>query len=253
MNPARVRCEVSVYVFFVTNLISPLRTPSFVISQNDLAKIQNAYADVTDTQRRMFVQKQQAEAAAEEWYRRAKYALSRGHEQTSKDALSRRQELLDGAEKLQIDIEAQDETRDKLYKAFQTLEESFREKVSKRDDLMERAKTAKKMAQINDMLNEFNSKRLSDEAFDNLERKVETLEAAAEASTPFDWFMGGKKKAPMTEDERLEMEFVKLEQSESVDKEMKRLSKQDKDFGGDRSAFQSQEEWLDQLIGAPRY
>ena len=36
-----------------------------VLLQNDLAQIQNAYTDVTDTQRRMFAQKLQAEAAAE--------------------------------------------------------------------------------------------------------------------------------------------------------------------------------------------
>lgn len=204
---------------------------------------------MADTQRRMYIQKQQAEAAADEWYRRASFALSRGQEQISKDALFRRQELLDGAARLQEDIEAQDETRDKLYKAFQTLEESFREKVSKRDDLMERAKTAKRMTEINDMLNEFNSKRLSDDAFDNLERKVETMEAAAEASSPFDWFMGNKNKVPMTEDERLEMEFAKLEKEDAIKKEMKGM-RSGKSYGS--SSSQAQEEWLDQLIGAPR-
>jgi len=189
----------------------------------------------------MIAQKQQAEAAADEWYRRAQFALSRGQEQVSKDALFRRQDLLDGAEKLQADIEAQDETREKLYTAFLTLESTFREKVEKRDDLMERAKTAKQMTKINQMLEEFNNKRLSDDAFDSLEQKVETMEAAAEASSPFNWF----KRQP-TEDEMLEMEFAKLEQSAAVNKEMDMLS-------GSRSSSRAQEEWLDQLLGAPRY
>lgn len=193
----------------------------------------------------MFAQKQQAEAAADEWYRRAQFALARGYEQTSKDALLRRQELLDGAEKLQVDIQAQEETREKLYAAFQTLEETFREKVAKRDDLMERAKSAKQMTKINEMLNEFNTKRLSDDAFDTLERKVETMEIAAEASSPFNWF---KNTAPMTEDERLEMEFAKLEKQSAADKDLKMLRN-----GGTRSASRSQEQWLDELLGSRRY
>ena len=169
----------------------------------------------------MYAQKLQAEAAADEWYRRAQFALSRGHEQTSKDALRRRQELLEGVEKLQVDIEAQDETREKLFTAFQTLEETFREKVAKRDDLMERAKTAKQMTKINEMLNEFNSNRLSEGAFDSLEKKVETLEAAAEASSPFNWV--GGTSAPVSEDDRLEMEFAKLEKSAAMDKDLEML------------------------------
>lgn len=216
-----------------------------------MRKIQDAYTDVVDTQRRMYIQRQQALAAADELYRRAEFALSRGQEQLSKDALFRRQELLDGADKLQADIEAQDETRDKLYKAFQSLEESFRDKVSKRDDLMARAKTAKRMTEINEMLNEFNSKRLSDDAFDAFEQRVETMEAAAEASNPFNWFAGNtKKNIPMTEDERLEMEFAKLEKSAAVNEEMKKMSK-----GSSKKSPSfdvAQEEWLDQLIGAPR-
>jgi len=216
-----------------------------------LGKIQNAYADVADTQRRMFVQKQQAEAAADEWYRRAQFALARGQEQVSKDALFRRQELLDGAEKLQADIQAQDETREKLYKAFQSLESTFRDKVAMRDDLMERAKTAERMSKINEMLNEFNSKRLSDDAFDTLERKVETMEAAAEASSPFGWFMD--RKAPMTEDERLEMEFAKLEKSAAVDKDMKSMKGGSKFSESSASARSKDEEWLDMLLGSRRY
>jgi phage shock protein A len=220
--------------------------------QNDLAKIQNAYADVTDTQKRMYAQKLQAEAAADEWYRRAEFALSRGYEQTSKDALFRRQELLEGAEKLQVDIDAQNETREKLYTAFQNLEEAFREKVAKRDDLMERAKTAKQMTKINEMLNEFNSNRLSEDVFESFEKKVETLEAAAEASSPFSW-LGGTSN-PISEDDRLEMEFAKLEKSAAMEEDLKMLQKERRaSRSSSSSSSRAQEEWLDQLLGSRRY
>lgn len=202
----------------------------------------------------MLAQIQQAEAAADELYRRAQYALSQGYEQSSRDALYRRQELLEGAKKLQTDIEAQNEMREKLYKAFQMLEEQFREKIAKRDDLMDRAMTAKRMTKINDMLNAFNTKRLSDEAFDSLERKVETMEAKAEPSS-FYWFgLGGKEKALMTEDERLEMEFAKLEGSAAVNKEIEKMMRDQKarTFNGSSSSLQ-QEQWLDQLLGARMY
>lgn len=198
----------------------------------------------------MNAQRLQAEAAADEWYRRAQFALSRGHEQTSKDALRRRQELLEGAEKLQVDIEAQDETREKLYTAFQTLEEIFCEKVAKRDDLMERAKTAKQMTKINEMLNEFNSNRLSEDVFDTLEKKVETLEDAAEASSPFSWL--GGTGAPISEDDRLEMEFAKLEKSAAMEKDLKML-RSGRSASRSSSSGSTQEAWLDQLLGSRRY
>ena len=165
----------------------------------------------------------------------------------------RRQELLEGAKKLQTDIVAQEETREKLYQAFQTLEEQFREKIAKRDDLMARAKTAKRMTKINDMLNEFNSKRLSDDAFNNFERKVETLEAEASLFNRFKF--GGKQEAPrMTEDERLEMEFARLEKSAAVDKEMDMMMRDEKAGRYTGSRFsEEQEQWLDQLLGTRTY
>ena len=119
---------------------------------------------------------------------------------------------------------------------------------------MERAKTAQRTTKINEMLNEFNRKMLSDNsAFDDFERKVETMEAAAESHSLFDyWFFKGKKSPMMTEDERLEMEFAKLEESEAVEKQMKMIKDDITRFGASRSSSsQAQEQWLGELLGIP--
>jgi len=165
----------------------------------------------------MYAQKLQAEDAADELYSRAKYALSRGYEQKARDALFRRQELLDGVKKLINDIHAQAEARETLFTAFQNLEEAFREKVEKRDDLMKRSKTAKQMVQINAILNQVNNNKLSEEAFDHFEENIGRLETVAGASLGL---------TPISEHDRLETEFAKLERLEAKEKDGNMLKRE---------------------------
>lgn len=194
----------------------------FAEMQNDIAKIQEAYAESSEAQRRLTMKKQQAETAAGEWRGRARYALSQGYEQAARKALVQRQQFLETANKLQVDIDGQFEVTERLYQAMQALQTNFEQEIVKKEELISRAKTAQNVKKVNDMLKgAIKGNDSTANAFVSLEEKVEALEAAAELSSN----MIGRNQAP-TENEILELEFGLLEGQAAVDEEFKKLTKE---------------------------
>lgn len=169
-------------------------------------------------QRRLQREKDQVDAIASDWYRKAQLAVERGNnEGLAREALQRRQLALDKAATLQSQMNAQGGAVDKLYSAINLLEGKIREAASTKEQLIARARTAKSTAQVNDMLSGLTGKTSMD-AFVRMEQKVEALEAAAEVSA--EMTLGS---ATSTAD--LEMEFLLLEQSSKVDEELAKLKK----------------------------
>lgn len=78
-------------------------------------KVRQSYAEVTATQRRLLKQKEQADALAADWYKRAQLALEKGNEELAREALSRKQQQTDEAEALRQQIDMQAASIDKLY------------------------------------------------------------------------------------------------------------------------------------------
>lgn len=192
--------------------------PSIVldsVSQGDLVKVRQSYAEVTATQRRQLKQKEQASAVAEDWYKRAQLALQKGNEELAREALSRRQQNMDEAESLQTQIDFQAASIDKLYEGMQILEKKIMESKSKKEQMVARARTAQSTQKVNDMLGGLTGKTSMD-AFNRMEDKVEALEAAAEVSSEMGALTGS---APAS----LENEFKMLEGNASVDDEMRKL------------------------------
>jgi phage shock protein A len=190
--------------------------PSFdSISQGDLVKVRQSYAEVTATQRRQLKQKEQASAVAEDWYKRAQLALQKGNEELAREALSRRQQNMDEAESLQQQIDFQAASIDKLYEGMQVLEKKIMESKSKKEQMVARARTAQSTQKVNDMLGGLTGKTSMD-AFNRMEDKVEALEAAAEVSAEMGALTGS---APAS----LENEFKLLEGNASVEDEMRKL------------------------------
>jgi hypothetical protein len=58
--------------------------------QGDLIRLRQAAAEVTASQKKMQNKYEQAAATADDWYRRAELALSKGDEELAKEALTRR-------------------------------------------------------------------------------------------------------------------------------------------------------------------
>ena len=108
---------------------------SFVLSQSDLVKVRQAYAEGTAGQRRLQRQKEQADAVGMDWYNRAQLALQRGNEGLAREALARRQVELDKAAGIQSQMDTQGVAIDKLYTAMNALEVKIREAASKKEQL----------------------------------------------------------------------------------------------------------------------
>lgn len=183
--------------------------------QGDLVKVRQSYAEVTATQRRMAKQKEQADAVANDWYQRAQLALEKGNDSLAKEALTRRQTAVSEAADLQVQIDQQVSSIDKLYEAMQMLEAKILESKAKKDQMVARARTAQSTQKVNDMLSGVTGQTSMD-AFSRMEEKVEALEAAAEVSAE----MGNMASLPGSD---LEKEFKMLEASSSVDDELAKM------------------------------
>lgn len=194
-------------------------------------KIRQSYAEVTATQRRLMKQKEQADAVAGDWYKRAQLALEKGNDALAKEALTRRQAATEEAENLQQQIDVQASSIDKLYDGMQMLEKKILESKGKKEQMVARARTAQSTQKVNDMISGVTGKTSMD-AFKRMEEKVEALEASAEVSET----MGQMGSLPGTSD--VEKEFKMLEANSSVDDELAKM-KQNLLSGSSSSASSS--------------
>jgi phage shock protein A len=184
--------------------------------QTDLVKIRQSYAEVTATQRRLLKQKEQADAVAMDWYKRAQLALEKGNDALAKEALTRRQMAVDEATTLQSQITIQTTSIDKLYEGMQILEKKILEAKSKKEQMVARARTAQASQKVNDLVSGVTGKTSMD-AFKRMEDKVEALEAAAEVSAEMG-MMGA-----LSAGSDIEQQFKLLEASTSVDDELAKM------------------------------
>ena len=178
-----------------------------------MVKIRQSYAEITATQRRLMKQKEQADATAADWYKRAQLALEKGNDELAKEALTRRQTAVEEADSLQQQIDLQVASIDKLYEGMQILEKKILEAKSKKEQMVARARTAQSTQKVNDMLGGVTGKTSMD-AFKRMEDKVVALEAAAEVSET----MGSMGALPGPAE--IEKQFKLLEASSSVDDEL---------------------------------
>lgn len=212
----------------INNVLKSLEDPEKIMNQavedmqNDLVKVRQSYAEITATQRRLIKQKDQADALADDWYKRAQLALSKGEEGLAKEALTRRQQQVETAEGLQSQIDMQAAAVDKLYDGMQALEAKILESKAKKEQMIARARTAQSTQKVNDMLGGITGKTSMD-AFNRMEEKVEALEAAAEVSAE----MGslGGNILPGSSSASVDAQFKMLEASSSVDQELENMKK----------------------------
>jgi len=194
--------------------------------QNDLVRVRQTYAEVTATQRRMANSKLQLESQANDWYNRAQLALKRSNEGLAREALARREALLNQATSIKTQIDAQTNSIDTLYEGMLALEKKIAEAAGKKNQMIARAKTAKSTQKINDMMSGLTG-RTSVDALNRMEEKVLAMEAKAEVSAEMAKSTMNNALAPSAsmndQSSSIEMQFRMLEASDSVDKELKKL------------------------------
>jgi phage shock protein A len=180
-----------------------------------LLKIRQSYAEISGTQRHLLMEREKTEAVAEEWYRRAQFALQRGNEDLAKNALSKRQQASEKVAALIQQMDTQTPAMEKLYEGMQALEAKILEAKFKKDQLVARARTAQSTQKVSDMLSGITGKTSMD-AFTRMEDKIFALESAAEVTSSNQNLLPGS--GPF-----LENEFKALEAESSVEEEFKKL------------------------------
>ena len=186
-----------------------------------MVKIRQSYAEVTATQRRILKQKEQCDAMAADWYKRAQLALEKGNDELAKEALSRRQTQTEEANTLQSQLDNQAESLDKLFEGMKMLEKKIGENKAKKDQMVARARTAQSTQKVNDMISGVTGKTSTD-AFTRMEEKVEALEAAAEVSAEMG-SLSGSNMLPGTAGASVEAQFKALEASSDLDDELAKM------------------------------
>lgn len=194
--------------------------------QNDLVRVRQTYAEVTASQRRMASSQRQLEAQAGDWHSRAQLALKSSNEGLAREALARREALLNQAGGIQDQIDAQAGNIDALYEGMRALERKIMEAASKKDQMKARVRTAKTTVKVNDMVSGLTGKTSMD-AFSRMEDKVMAMEAAAEVSVDMAQSSMNKVLIPSSSGKDsasdIEMQFRMLEASDSVDQELEKL------------------------------
>jgi len=214
------------------SVLQRLEDPEKIMDQaledmkNDLVRVRQAYAEVTASQRRMASSQRQLESQAGDWYNRAQLALKSSNEGLAREALARREALLNQARGIKDQIDAQAGNIDALYEGMVALERKIMEAASKKDQMKVRVRTAKTTVKINDMVSGLTGKTSMD-AFNRMEDKVMAMEAAAEVSVDMAKSSMNKVLIPSSSGKDsasdIEMQFRMLEASDSVDQELEKL------------------------------
>lgn len=149
--------------------------------QGQLVMSRQAVAQAIATQKRTERQANQAQSMADEWYRRASLAMSKGDEILAREALARRQVYLDTAQQKHAQVQQQISLVTQMRRDLQTLERKLIEVRNEKELLIARARQAKASLEINEMFDRTGSSE-SIRAFERLEEKVYNLEAQVEVN-----------------------------------------------------------------------
>lgn len=149
--------------------------------QGQLVMNRQAVAQAIATQKRTERQANQSQSMADEWYRRASLAMSKGDETLAREALARRQVYLETATHKQTQAQQQQSLVVQMRKDLQALENKLIEIRNQKELLIARARSAKASLQVNEMLDRTGSNE-NIRAFERLEAHVQQLEAEVEVN-----------------------------------------------------------------------
>ncbi len=159
-----------------------------------------AIADEKKIERELIEQKRQVE----EWERKAVIAVKAGRDDLAKEALLRKQEAENYYLQLKPQWESQKAAVEKLKETLRMLQNKIDEAARKKNILIARAKRAEAQQKIQKTLTSMSGNTSAFDTFDRMAKKVDELEARAEASVEL---------ADLSQSSSLEKEFAKLESS----------------------------------------
>lgn len=205
----------------INSFIRRMEDPEKIIEQavldmqRDLIRVRQSYAEITATLRRMEAQREQMSLNAEDWYRRAQLALSKGEDDLAREALSKRQLQLENSDNITKSLQLQENAVSKLYSSMMGLEKKISEAKRQKESMIARARTAKTAVNVNDMLAALGDSSSTD-AFERMKEKVESLEMQAEIAGELATSTSGTSV-------NLEKRFQALEVDDKVEEELRRM------------------------------
>ncbi len=202
--------------------------------QEDLVKLRQAVAQAIASQKRTERQASQAENTADQWKKRAQLALEKGNEDLAREALTRRQSYQQTADSLKEQLSQQNQVIDKLKSDMRKLESKISEAKNKKDMYIARARSAQATQRVNELMSGVNTGS-SLSAFEQMEDRVNEMEASAEASQQ------------LGQDD-LEQQFASLEQGGNVDEELNQLKQQYQGRSSQKELPASQQAQVDQEL-----
>ncbi|MDR2602155.1 MAG: PspA/IM30 family protein [Spirochaetaceae bacterium] len=169
--------------------------------------VAQAIADEKKLEREVLSQKNQAE----EWERKAMLAVQAGKDDLAKEALLRKQDFDNAHAEYYKQWAAQKDSVEKLKSSLKELQIKIDDAQRKKNLLIARAKRAEAQQKIHDTMSGLSSNKGSFDTFNRMAKKVDELEANAEAS---------KEMSDFSADSDLEKQFAQLEKTDASSDKM---------------------------------
>ncbi|MDR0551482.1 MAG: PspA/IM30 family protein [Spirochaetaceae bacterium] len=145
-------------------------------------------------------------ALASEWERKAMLAVNAGDDDLAREALKRKQDYDNAYTEYDKQWQAQKDAVEKLKSSLKELQIKIDDAQRKKNLLIARAKRAEAQQKIQDTMSGMAGSKGSFDTFDRMARKVDEMEAQADAS---------KELADFSADSDLDKKFAKLEKSDA--------------------------------------
>jgi phage shock protein A len=149
------------------------------------------------------------EALSQEWEKKAMLAVRSGKDDLAREALLRKQDYDNAQAEFRKQWQIQKASVDKLKESLRELQNKIEEAQRKKNLLIARAKRAEAQQKIQNTISSVSGNRSAFDAFDRMARKVDQMEAQAEAA---------RELEELSDNANLEKRFAELEKSDaSVD------------------------------------
>jgi phage shock protein A len=196
----------------VNDMISKAENPEKMLNQllidmsEQLIESKKAVALAIADEKKLERETLNQESQAREWERKAMLAVKSGKDDLAKEALLRKQEHENHYEEYKKQWDAQKASTGQLKEALRELQNKIEEAQRKKNLLVARAKRAEAQQKIQNTISSVSGNRSAFDAFDRMSRKVDQMEAEAEAAKELEDFSSNNS---------LEKRFAELEKSDT--------------------------------------
>jgi len=197
----------------VNDLISKAEKPDKMLNQliiemqEQLLESKKAVALAIADEKKLERELANQESQSQEWEKKAILAVKAGKDDLAKEALLRKQEYDNAKAEYRAQWESQKASVDGLKESLRELQNKIEEAQRKKNLLIARAKRAEAQQKIQNTISSVSGNRSAFDAFERMAKKVDQMEANAEAAKEIEDF---------TSNNNLEKRFSELEKSDTT-------------------------------------